>query len=122
MITAELLMMIGGVGAFVLTVFWVRTRDLREKYGLLWLGVATILLAIGLLPEQFKALALVLHLSYPAFMLLVALALIYPFAFFVTVALSRQYRRSARLVQEVALLEARVRDLERRLPDPAAQS
>jgi hypothetical protein len=115
MITAERLMLVGGITAFLLTVTWVRTRELREKYGLLWLGVATVLLLVGLFPEQLEALAEAFRLSYPALVLFIALALIYPFSFFVTVALSGQYRRSARLLQEVALLEGRVRELERRL-------
>ena len=29
---AELLMLIGGIVAFVLTLHWVRNRELREKY------------------------------------------------------------------------------------------
>jgi hypothetical protein len=115
MITAEVLTFCGGLVAFLLTISWVRTRELREKYALAWVAVATLLLAIGLFPDLLKTVAAMAHLSYPATVLFVALALIYPFAFFVTVSLSRQYRRSARLVQEVALLEARLRELEKRL-------
>jgi hypothetical protein len=118
MIDAEHLMLLGGLGAFLLTLSWVRTRELREKYGLMWLGIATVLLAMGLFPEYVKAVAEAAHLSYPALVLFVALAFIYPFAFFVTVALSGQYRRGARLVQEIALLEARVRELERHRAAP----
>ena len=40
MITAERLMLVGGVAVFLLTISWVRTRELREKYGLMWLGAA----------------------------------------------------------------------------------
>src|SRR5262245_23395901 len=32
MITAEILMTMGGAAAFLLTVNWVRSRELREKY------------------------------------------------------------------------------------------
>jgi hypothetical protein len=118
MITAEVLTMCGGLVAFLLTVSWVRTRELREKYAVAWLGVATILLVVGLSPDLLKAVAATAHLSYPAAVLFIALALIYPYAFFVTVSLSRHYRRSSRLVQEIALLECRVRELERRVPSP----
>ena len=117
MITAEFLTLVGGIVAFVLTITWVRTRELREKYALAWLALATALLCVGLFPGLLKAIAETAHLSYPAAVLFVALAVIYPFAFFVSVALSRQYRRSARLVQEIALLESRVKELERRLAE-----
>lgn len=118
MITAEFLTFVGGIVAFTLTVTWVRTRELREKYALAWLAVATVLLAVGLFPGLLRAIAESAHLSQPAAVLFVALAVIYPSAFFVSVSLSRQYRRNARLVQELALLESRVRDLERRLASP----
>jgi hypothetical protein len=114
-ITAETLTMAGGVAAFLLTISWVRARDLREKYAPAWLAVATLLLLIGLFPDLLKEIARTAHLSEPATVLFLALALIYPFAFFVTVTMSRQYRRQIRLVQEIALLERRVRELESRL-------
>jgi hypothetical protein len=57
------------------------------------------------------------HLSYPAAVLFVALAVIYSFAFSVSVSLTRQYRRNTRLTQELAILEHRVRTLERLLQD-----
>lgn len=115
MITAERLMLVGGVCVFLLTISWVRTRELREKYGLMWLGVATLVLLVGLFPEYLEAMARTANLSYTALVLFLTLGLVYPFAFFVTVALSRQYRRGVRLLQEIALLESRVRELEKRL-------
>ncbi len=115
MITAERLMLVGGIAVFLLTISWVRTRELREKYGLMWLGVATLVLLVGVFPDYLEAMARQANLSYPALVLFMTLGLLYPFSFFVTVSLSRQYRRSARLLQEVALLECRVRELEKRL-------
>ena len=32
MINAEFLMLIGGIGAFLMTLYWVRVRELRERY------------------------------------------------------------------------------------------
>jgi hypothetical protein len=109
---AETLMMIGGVAAFVLTLHWVRRRELREKYAVGWVGLATLLLLAGLFPEALMVLAQRAHLSYPAAVLLIALTLIYLFAFTVSVSLTTLYRRNVRLTQEVALLEERLRRLE----------
>jgi hypothetical protein len=112
MINAERLMLIGGIVAFVLTLAWVRRRDLREKYSLLWLAVAGCLLLCGLFPELLMTAAHWCRLSYPAAVLFVALTMGYCFAFSMTVALTRFHRRHTRLLQTVALLEHRLARLE----------
>ena len=111
---AELLMLIGGVGAFALTVSWVRRRELREKYAVGWVGLATLLLVLGLFPGWFEGVARSAKLSYPAAVLVVALTVIYLNSFATSVALSAQHRKEVRLAQQVAILEHRVRELEKR--------
>ncbi len=113
--TAELLMLIGGISAFLLTLFWVRNRNLREKYAVVWLLVGTLLLLCGLFPQGIKAFADASRLSYPAAVLFLALTGIYLFSFSVSISLSRQYRRNVRLTQELAILEQRLRELERKI-------
>ena len=112
MINAEFLMLLGGVGAFLMTLYWVRVRELRERSAIGWLLVATLLLLTGLFPDALKALADRAHLSYPALVLFVALGLIYMNSFFVSVALTKQYRWNVRLTQQMALLEERLRRIE----------
>jgi hypothetical protein len=112
MLNAEHLMLVGGVGAFLLTLNWVRNRDLREKYAVVWMAVATLLLICGLFPDVVMWFAGAAHLSYPAAVLFVAVAVDYVFSFTVSVSLTRQYRRNVRLTQELALLELRLRHLE----------
>lgn len=114
MLTAERLMLIGGLVAFLLTIHWVRRRDLREKYAVGWLVVAFVLLLIGFFPSAIMAMADAAHLSYPAAVLFVALAAIYLFSLGVSVSLTRQYRKNVRLTQEIAMLERRIRLLEQR--------
>jgi hypothetical protein len=109
---AELLMQVGGISAFVLTLYWVRSRDLREKYAVLWLLVASMLLLCGLFPSLLMSLADFAHLSYAAAVLFIALSVIYVFSFTVSVSLTHEHRRNLRLTQEVALLEQRIRLLE----------
>lgn len=112
MITAELLMLMGGICSFVLTIHWVRSRDLREKYAIVWVSVAFLLLLAGIFPNAIMAFASSSHLSYATAVLFVALAAIYLFSFSVSVSLTRQYRRNVRLTQELALLDLRMRRLE----------
>src|SRR5262245_40729492 len=103
-LTAETLMLAGGVTSFLLTLFWIRRRDLREKYAIVWFLVATVLLVTGFSPDLLKSAAIASNLSYPAAVLFVALAMIYVFSLTVSVSLSRQYRRQIRCLQELALL------------------
>jgi hypothetical protein len=110
--TAETMMLLGGIGAFLLTLNWVRNRDLREKYAVVWMAVAALLLICGLFPDLIKWSANVAHMSYAAAVLFVAIAVDYIFSFTVSVSLTRQYRRNVRLTQELALLELRLRHLE----------
>ena len=112
MINAEFLMLLGGCGAFVMTLYWVRVRELRERYAIGWLVVATLLLFTGLFPDVLKGIAEWAHLSYPALVLFAALGLIYLNSFFVSVALTKHYRWNVRLTQQMALLEERLRPLE----------
>jgi len=109
---AELMMLIGGLAAFVLTLHWVRRRNLREKYAVMWTLVAVLLLLAGIFPGAIMAFADSAHLSYSSAVLFFALGAIYLFSFTVSVSLSHQYTRNVRLTQEVALLEERVRCLE----------
>ncbi len=109
---AEVCMLIAGTGSFLLTLYWLRSRDLREKYAVCWLLVAFILFLAGLFPGVIMVIADASKLSYPAAVLFIALAVIYGFAFSVSASLTRHHRASRRLLQEVALLEERLRRLE----------
>ena len=112
---AELLMLVGGATAFLLTAYWVRRRQLREKYAVGWMALASLLLLVGMFPELITTSASVAHLSYPAAVLFVALTVMYLYSFAVSVSLSYHYRRAVRLTQEVALMDERIRRLERML-------
>jgi hypothetical protein len=111
-LNAENLMLVGGVVAFLLTIYWVRSRDLREKYAVIWIMVACVPLLCGIFPELIKGLAFHAKLAYPSAVLFISLAAIYVFSFSVSVSLTRQYRRNIRLTQEIAILEQRIRLLE----------
>jgi len=114
---AEHLMLIGGVAAFLLTLYWVRRRTLREKYALFWMVLAAVLLVVGIFPEILKSFAEWAHLSFPAAVLFFALSAAYLFAFSISISLSRLYQRNVRLTQEMALLEERLRGLEKERQD-----
>lgn len=111
-LNAETLMLLGGVAAFLLTILWVRRRTLREKYAVVWVIVASVLLLLGLAPGLIMGFATAVHLSFPAAVLYIALSVIYIFCFSISVSLSDLHRRNLRLTQELAIMEYRVRKLE----------
>lgn len=119
--SAERLMLVGGLTAFLLTIHWVRSRKLRERYAIAWLLVASLLLVCGLFPGIIMRLAEAAHLSYAAAVLFLALGAMYCFSFFVTVSLTRQHRRNGRLMQEVAILRSRLLALEQNPPRPSGR-
>jgi hypothetical protein len=113
--SAETLMFLGGLSAFVLTVHGLIRRRLHESFALGWLAVATLLLVCGLFPQTIMEFAKFSKMSYAGFVLLVSLGVIYSYSFCVSISLSRLRRHNVRLTQELALLESRFRELESRL-------
>jgi hypothetical protein len=112
LITAERLMLLGGIFAFLLTVYWVRRRVLREKYAVSWMVVSFLLLVCGIFPDLIKYFAVSSQLSYPSAVLFIALAVVYLFSLGISISMTKQYRRSVRLMQELAIQEYRLRQLE----------
>lgn len=113
----EVMMMIGGVVAFLTTLFMVRRREMREQHATVWIIAAFGFLGLGLAWRPIMWLAIRAHVMPSAIVLMLALGVAYLFCFAVTVSLSRHYQRNLRLAQELALLEQRLRDLETKLAD-----
>jgi hypothetical protein len=109
---AERLMMIASIVGFLGTLYWVQSRELRERYAIGWLITAAIMLLCGLFPQLLMKPAEAWRLSYSAMVLFVVLSGLYVFLFFVSVALSRQHHRNVRLTQELAHCQYRLRQLD----------
>lgn len=96
----------------------VRRRKLTEEYSLVWIAAALLLLFVSLSRDTLHAAARWLGIAYPPALLLLGLivsgfvALLY-----VSSVLSRQRQQIEQLVEEIALLSAQVRDLERERHD-----
>jgi len=115
MLNAESLMLVGGISVFVLTIYWVRNRELSEKYAVVWTFVAFTLLICGFFPNLIIAFAREAHLAYSSAVLFIALAAIYLFCLSVSVALTQHSRRNIRLAQELAIMQNRMERLEQTL-------
>ncbi len=100
-------------GMLALVLELVRRGYLKERYALLWLGVAACGAVVGVFPNIIARLSLLLEFQYLtvvsmfAFIFLMLLVLVF------SVVLSRLSERSRELAQEVALLSQRLEELER---------
>lgn len=98
----------------------VRQRRLRAKYLLLWGAASLALLPLVAVPDTVDSLAGNLGVAYPpAAYLTVAVAFLYGVCMHFSWELSRLEERSRALAEEVALLQARVEQLERGGPADA---
>jgi hypothetical protein len=106
----------------------IRTRKLRERYALLWLGTAGVILFFAAWRTGLHNLSDALGIAYPpnALFVLAILFMLVLLLHFSTV-ISKLSDRSTTLTQRLALLEDRLRELEdgsdapkRRLRDVSA--
>jgi len=90
----------------------VRRRRLTEEYSFLWIGFALLLLVLSLWREILHAVARWLGVFYPPAVLLLALLLfVFVASLYFSVVISRQRRQIERLVEDVAILAAEVREV-----------
>jgi hypothetical protein len=84
---------------------------LREEYAFAWLLGSGVLLAISIWRRSLDVAAQWLGIFYPPAVLLLAVILaVFCIALYVSVVVSRQRKQIERLVEEMALLEAEVRE------------
>jgi hypothetical protein len=102
----------------------VRRRKLSEEYSLVWIAVALGLVALSVRRDVLDAAARRLGVYYPPALLLLGLIVfVFASALYFSVVMSRQRRQIERLVEELAIIDARQRRLEAASgrPVPAAE-
>ncbi len=99
----------------------VRRRQLSEEYSFIWITGAAALLVLSLWRDVLHAIARWLGVFYPPAVLLLVLTLfVFVGLLYISVTLSRQREQIERLIEQVAILEARLRDRERQAPPGVA--
>jgi len=90
----------------------VRRKKLTEEYSFVWIGCALALLGVTLERRALDRVALALGIYYPpAALLLVLIFFVFVASVSFSVVVSRQRQQIERLIEDAALLEARVREL-----------
>jgi hypothetical protein len=90
----------------------VRQRKLREEYSLIWIVCAIALFGLSIWRDLLHVAAQALGVHYPPALLLLALTgFVFVGSLYFSVVVSRQRCEIERLVEEIALLDADVRQL-----------
>jgi hypothetical protein len=96
----------------------VRRRRLREKYALLWILTAIVLLILSLWRGLVDSIAIALGISYgPLITIAVGALFVLVVLLHYSTVISALTDRTAVLAQEVAMLEERLRELEAKQRD-----
>jgi hypothetical protein len=91
----------------------VRRKKLTEEYSFVWLVCALALLGVALGRRLLDKAALAIGIYYPpAALLLVLIFFVFVASLSFSVVVSRQRQQIERLIEEAALLEARLRELD----------
>ena len=100
----------------------VRRKKLTEEYSFVWILCALALLGLALARGLLDRIALGLGIFYPpAALLLVVIVFVFVASVSFSVVISRQRQQIDRLIEDTALLDTRLRELEsQRKPDREA--
>src|SRR5262245_23715467 len=109
----QLIGIAASVGLFLLVIELLRRRRLTEEYSLIWLVSSLVLIVLSVQRGLIDIVALRLGILYgPALMLLILMFFVLVAALHFSLVISRQRRQIERLIEEVALLDARQRRLQ----------
>jgi hypothetical protein len=97
----------------VLVLELVRRKKLTEEYSFVWIICALALLGVALGRRQLDQVALWLGIYYPpAALLLVLIFFVFVASLSFSVVISRQRQQIERLIEDAAILDARLRELD----------
>ena len=104
-----------GVSLFILIVVieLIRRNHLKERYSLIWLAAATVLLGFSIWRKLLDFIALKIGIYYPpSFLFLLAIAFLLILLLHFSTIVSSLSENNKRLAQEIGMLKTRIRDIE----------
>lgn len=110
-------MLLGALVLLVIIFVFLKKGLMTVKYSLLWLGLSIVLVIFAACPYVVFVLRDILDIEMPVnlvFLLMFCFVLVVLLS--LSIAITQLADKCKRLTQENALLEKRVRELERRLP------
>lgn len=117
----QVMAIVTSVAFLAVVVELVRRRRLTEEYSFIWIVCAGALLGLSIWRGVLDVIARWLGVFYPpAVLILVLIGFVFVASLYFSVVISRQRQQIDRLVEEQAILAARLRELDRRTePGPA---
>jgi len=113
----QLVAVVASLGLLVLVLELVRRRRFLERYAILWLFSALVLLALGIWTGLLETIARTVGIVYPPNALfVVAFGFVLMLLLHFSLAVSRMSDQIRVLAQRLALLENRQRELEKTAP------
>jgi hypothetical protein len=112
----------GTLALFLVVLELVRRRRLLERYALVWLGSALVLLALAVWKGLLGSISDAVGIFYPpAALFVIAFGFILVLLLHFSTAVSRLTDQSKVLAQRIALMEERQRELEQQLADSVGE-
>ena len=112
----EIVMILGSVGLLLIVLELVRRRRLKEEYSLLWLLTAVVLLALSLWRSSLDVMAKLMGIFYPPTALfVVGFGFVLLLLLYFSTIISKLSGENNRLTQRLAVLDWRVRQLEKQI-------
>jgi hypothetical protein len=107
----------GGISLLVLlvTLESIRRTHLQERYALLWVTTALVILVCTFFPDAVALFRAVTGMEYSTAIVSVAFTFLVLVAFHFSISMSAILSKHAKVAQRVAILEARLKDLEDRV-------
>jgi hypothetical protein len=108
--------MMGSVSVVVLLITFesIRKTHLQERYALLWVTTAVVLLMGCLFPDAVMLFRAVTGMDYGSAMAAVAFVFLVMVCFHFSISLSSLRSKQSQVAQKLAILEEKVRELEKR--------
>lgn len=119
----QLYMLLGALALLIIIFVFLKKGLMTVKYSLLWLGLAIVLVVFAACPYVVFVLRDILSIEMPVnlvFLLMFCFVLVVLLS--LSIAITQLAEKCKRLTQENALLEHRLRQLERRLTSDTADA
>lgn len=112
----RLLLLAGAAIFFGYTLYYIRKKQLDLYHSIRWFVLSALILAMALFPELLTVLAHVAGIEIPSnLVFLIMIVYLMLTCLSLSASVSRQHARIRTLVQEAALMEKRICELERRI-------
>lgn len=119
----QIVSIVAMVCLFAVVLELVRQKRLMERYALLWLFAATVLLALAVWEDGLEQFARAVGIVYaPSALFAAALGFVLMLLMHFSLVISRHADQNKVLAQRLALLQRRVDELERAAPAPVRAS